>query len=91
MQLAERSVCMMDTRVALISVVVESYEHIDELNAILHNYNEFIIGRMGVPYRKKNISVISVAVDAPQDIINAMSGKLGHLKGISVKTLLSKV
>ena len=82
---------MMDTRVALISVVVESYEHIDELNAILHNYNEFIIGRMGVPYRKKNISVISVAVDAPQDIINAMSGKLGYLKGISVKTLLSKV
>lgn len=91
MQLAERSVCMMDTRVALISVVVESYEHIDELNAILHNYNEFIIGRMGVPYRKKNISVISVAVDAPQDIINAISGKLGRLKGISVKTLLSKV
>ncbi len=82
---------MMDTRVALISVVVESYEHIDELNAILHNYNEFIIGRMGVPYRKKNISVISVAVDAPQDIINAISGKLGRLKGISVKTLLSKV
>ena len=81
----------MNERVALISVIVENYDNIDEFNAILHQYNEYIIGRMGVPYRKKNISVISVAVDAPQDIINAISGKLGRLDGISVKTLLSKL
>ncbi len=81
----------MNERVALISVIVESYDSIEKFNAILHQYNEYIIGRMGVPYRKKNISVISVAVDAPQDIINAISGKLGRLEGISVKTLLSKL
>ena len=81
----------MNERVALISVIVESYDNIEKFNAILHQYNEYIIGRMGVPYRKKNISVISVAVDAPQDIINAISGKLGRLEGISVKTLLSKL
>ena len=81
----------MNERVALISVIVESYDNIEKFNAILHQYNEYIIGRMGVPYSKKNISVISVAVDAPQDIINAISGKLGRLEGISVKTLLSKL
>ena len=81
----------MNERVALISVIVESYDSIEKFNAILHQYNEYTIGRMGVPYRKKNISVISVAVDAPQDIINAISGKLGRLEGISVKTLLSKL
>ena len=82
---------MMETRVAIISIIVENYDKIDEFNALLHEYNEYIIGRMGVPYRKKNISVISVAVDAPQDVINALSGKLGRLDGISAKTLLSKV
>lgn len=81
----------MEERVALISAVVEKYDNIEEFNAVLHEYNQYIIGRMGVPYRKKNISVISVAVDAPPDIINAISGKLGRLDGISVKTLLSKV
>lgn len=81
----------MNTRVALISVIVEKYDSIEELNTILHNYSEYIIGRMGVPYRKKNISVISVALDAPQDIINAISGKLGRLDGINAKTVLSNV
>ena len=81
----------MSSRVGVISIIVENYDKIDEFNALLHEYNEYIIGRMGVPYRKKNISVISVAVDAPQDIINALSGKLGRLDGISAKTLLSKV
>lgn len=81
----------METRVAVVSVVVENYENIEEFNNILHQYSEYIIGRMGVPYRNKNISVISVAVDAPQDIINAISGKLGRLNGINVKTLMSKI
>lgn len=81
----------METRVAIVSVVVENNENIEEFNNILHQYSEYIIGRMGVPYRKKNISVISVAVDAPQDIINAISGKLGRINGINVKTLMSKI
>ena len=81
----------METRVALIGIIVEKPESVEALNQILHENGRYIIGRMGVPYRKKNISVISVAVDAPQDIINAISGKLGRLEGISVKTLLSKL
>ena len=81
----------METRVANISIIVEKFDKIEELNSILHEYGDYIIGRMGVPYRKKNISVISIAVDAPQDIINALSGKLGRLDGISAKTLLARV
>ncbi len=85
------SVVIMETRVAIVSIVVEDYKNIEELNNILHQYGDYIIGRMGVPYRKKNISVISVAVDASPDIINAISGKLGRLDGINVKTLISKI
>ncbi len=81
----------MQDRVAVISAVVESYDSIAEFNAVLHEYSKYIIGRMGVPYRKKDISVISVAIDAPQDVINALSGKLGKLSGISVKTLMSNI
>lgn len=81
----------MQTRVAIVSIIVEKFDNIEEFNSILHEYSEYIIGRMGVPYRKKEISVISIALDAPQDIINALSGKLGRLEGITAKTLLSKV
>ena len=81
----------METRVAVISIIVEKESSVEPLNNILHQYSEYIIGRMGVPYRKKNISVISVAIDAPQDIINAISGKLGRLDGINAKTVLSNV
>ena len=80
----------METRVALIGIVVEDMNSVMELNNILHEYNSYIIGRMGLPYREKNISIISVAVDAPQDIISALSGKLGMLAGISTKTVYSK-
>ena len=79
------------SRVAVMSIIVEAREAAEPLNSILSEYGEYIIGRMGVPYRKKNVSVISIAVDAPQDVINALSGKLGRLDGISAKTLLSKV
>ena len=79
------------TRVALISVIVEKYDSIDALNAILHQYNEYIIGRMGIPYRKHNIKVMSIAIDAPQDEISSLAGKIGALKGISVKTAYSNV
>ena len=76
-------------RVALIGIVIENLDSTAKLNEILHDYGDYLIGRMGIPYRKKNISVISVAIDAPQDIINALSGKLGELDGVSIKTIYS--
>lgn len=79
------------TRVAMISIVVESSEHIDELNHILHQYSDYIIGRMGIPYTKRGISLISVAMDAPSDKISAMTGKIGMLDGITSKALYAKL
>lgn len=81
----------METRVALIGVIVEKLDCSEKLNAILHDYCEYVIGRMGVPYKDKNVSVISIAVDAPNDVINALSGKIGRLSGVSVKTIYSHV
>lgn len=81
----------METRVAVMGIIVEEKQSVAELNAILHECGTYIIGRMGLPYDKKNISVISIAVDAPTDVINAISGRIGKLRGISVKTALSKV
>jgi len=81
----------MDTRVALIGIIVEDENSVRQLNAILHEYGKYIFGRMGIPYRSRGISVISVAIDAPQDIINTLSGKLGRLNGISTKTAYSNV
>ena len=75
----------MDTRVALISIILKDTDAVEALNGILHDYSGYIIGRMGIPYRKKDIQIISVAIDAPSDIINAMSGKIGRLKGVSSK------
>ena len=81
----------METRVAVIGIIVENSESVEKLNTILHEYGEYIIGRMGIPYRQKKISVISIAVDAPQDVISALSGKIGKLPGISAKTAFSNV
>ncbi|MCM1493708.1 MAG: iron-only hydrogenase system regulator [Muribaculaceae bacterium] len=79
----------METRIALIGIIVEDTEAAEQINRLLHGYGEYIIGRMGVPYHKKAVNIISVAVDAPQDIINALSGKIGRLSGVSVKTIYS--
>lgn len=81
----------METRVAVMSIIVESRDMTETLNHILHEYSEYIIGRMGIPYRPKNISIISIAIDAPQDTISALSGKIGKLAGVSVKTAFSSV
>ena len=81
----------METRVSVISAVVEDREAVETLNAVLHEYGDWIIGRMGLPYRKKNIHIVSVAVDAPQDVIATMSGKLGRIEKVSVKTAYSSV
>lgn len=77
----------METRVALIGIVVKNFNSANEINAILHDYGDYIIGRMGIPYREKSINIISVAIDAPNDIINTLSGKLGQLDGVSTKTI----
>lgn len=81
----------METRIAVIGIVVENTEAVEELNGILHQYGEYIIGRMGIPYRKCGVNIVSIAVDAPQDIISALSGKIGKVKGVSVKTAYSNV
>ena len=80
-----------ESRVAIIGIIVEEESSVEALNQILHEYSSFIIGRMGIPYPKKGINIISIAVDAPQDTISALSGKLGKLKGISSKAAYSKV
>lgn len=82
---------MEQTRVAILAIVVENPTHIDKLNHILHEYRQYIIGRMGIPYEKRNISLISIAVDAPADVISAMSGKLGMLDGVNTKAVYSKL
>ena len=80
----------MEKRVALIGIVVEDIESVEALNHILHEYGDYIIGRMGIPYRCRGISIISIAVDAPMNVISTISGKLGMLKGLSIKTIYSK-
>ncbi|MDO5784107.1 MAG: iron-only hydrogenase system regulator [Eubacteriales bacterium] len=82
---------MEQTRVAILAIVVENPASIDRLNHILHEYRQYIIGRMGIPYEKRNISLISIAVDAPADVISAMSGKLGMLDGVNTKAVYSKL
>ncbi|WP_455056892.1 TM1266 family iron-only hydrogenase system putative regulator [Jutongia sp.] len=81
----------METRVAVISIIVEQEDAINELNSLLHEARKYIVGRMGIPYRLRGVSIISVVIDAPQDAISALSGKIGHLKGVSAKTAYSNV
>lgn len=81
----------METRVAVIAIIVEDSSVTGALNELLHEASQYIIGRMGIPYREKGISIISVAIDAPQDVISALSGKIGRLKGVSAKTAYSNV
>lgn len=80
----------MESRVAIIGIIVEEESSVNELNRILHEYGSYIIGRMGIPYHKKGINIISIAVDAPQDVISALSGKLGKLPGISSKAAYAR-
>lgn len=81
----------METRIALIGIILEKDEAAEPLNALLHEYRECVVGRMGIPYRERGVNIISVAVDAPQDRINALSGKIGRLDGVSAKTVYSNV
>ncbi|MDE6774940.1 MAG: iron-only hydrogenase system regulator [Ruminococcus sp.] len=81
---------MNEKRIAVAAIVIDDPEAVRDVNSILHEYNEIIIGRMGIPYRERGISLISVAVDASPDKISSLTGKLGHIKGVSVKTAVSK-
>jgi len=81
----------METRIAIIGIIVENKDSVAKLNSILHEYGDYIVGRMGIPYHKRHIQVISVVIDAPNDVINALSGKLGMLPNINIKTVYSKV
>lgn len=80
----------MESRIALIGIIVEDADSTDKLNDLLHEYSNYIIGRMGIPYKQKNVSIISIVMDADNNIISSLSGKLGMIKGISVKTVYSK-
>ena len=84
-------VLRMETRVAVMSVIVEDPDSVERLNGILHEFGQWIIGRMGIPYRKRGVSIISIALDAPQNTISSLAGKIGSLPGVSVKTAYSGV
>ena len=81
----------METRVAVMSIIVENKEMAEKLNGYLHEYGEFIIGRMGIPYRKRKVSIIAIALEAPQNTISSLAGKIGSLQGVSVKTAYSNI
>ena len=80
-----------ENRISVVSILVFNRESAERVNSVLSSYGEYIIGRMGIPYRQKKINILSVALDAPQDTISALAGKLGNLKGVSVKTAYSHV
>ena len=79
----------MDTRVAILAIIAQDNGSAQEIKAILNEHAEYIIGRMGLPYRERGMNIISVAVDAPQDVINSLAGKIGRLEGVTAKTLYS--
>ncbi len=81
----------METRIAIIGIIVEDVDATGDVNEILHDYGMYILGRMGLPYREKNLNIISIAIDAPTDVINQIAGKLGKISGVSVKTMYSKL
>ncbi len=81
----------METRIAIIGIIVEDVDATGDVNEILHDYGMYILGRMGLPYREKNLNIISIAIDAPTDVINQIAGKLGKISGVSAKTMYSKL
>lgn len=81
----------METRVALIGIIVEDLDQVAKMNEILHQYAPYVLGRMGIPHRERGVSILSVVVEAPADVINSVSGKLGMLPGIQTKTIYSKI
>ena len=81
----------METRVAILSIIVEDTESTEELNRIIHDYSRYVVGRMGIPYRERGINIISLVLDAPQNEISTLSGRIGRLKGVTSKTAYAKL
>ena len=81
----------METRIAVMGIIVENTDSVEALNSVLHDFGRYIIGRMGIPYRDRSISIVSIAIDAPQDVISALAGKIGNIDGVSVKTAYSNM
>lgn len=81
----------MDSRVSVVSIIIKDEEAAGEVNKLLHEFRRYVVGRMGIPYRQKDVSIISVVLDAPGDITSSLSGKLGMLRGVSAKTLTAKI
>ena len=81
----------METRLANIAIIVEKEESVERLNQILHKYGSYILGRMGIPHKERGVNIISIAIDAPQNEISSLSGKLGMLDGVTAKAVYSKV
>ena len=79
----------MENRIAVMGIIVEDVDSVEALNSVLHDYGAYIIGRMGIPYRDRGLNIVSIAIDAPQDVIAALSGKIGNIGGVSVKTAYS--
>jgi putative iron-only hydrogenase system regulator len=80
----------METRVAVISIILENSASINEVNKLISDCSDYVVGRMGIPYKKRGLSIISIVIDSPQDVISTLSGKLGRLDGVSTKTAYSK-
>lgn len=81
----------MESRVAVIGIIVEDPDSVEQVNSFLHRYAAYILGRMGIPHRERGVSIISIAIDAPSDVINTLSGQIGKLSGVSAKTAYSKI
>lgn len=81
----------MENRVAIMAIIVEKKEAVETLNALLYEFRDYIIGRMGIPYKERKINIISIALDAPQDTLSALAGRIGNIEGLSVKTVTASV
>ena len=87
----KRNGIAMETRVAVLAILAESFDSAEQINTLLHDFGPFIVGRMGLPYRERNVNVISIVIDAPPDKINALAGKLGRIEGVTAKAVYSNV
>ena len=87
----QRNGIAMETRVAVLAILAESFDSAEQINALLHDFGPYIVGRMGLPYRERNVNVISIVIDAPPDKINALAGKLGRIEGVTAKAVYSNL
>jgi iron complex transport system ATP-binding protein len=80
----------METRIAIIGIIIEDPDASEQINRLLHEYGDYIVGRMGIPYRQRNVNIICIVLDAPNDVINTLAGKIGKVRNVSAKTIYSK-